>query len=108
MEEKKKTGWICCSVDTASHGDKRVQFLVVESTEDVHKFINENVDNIKNEVKEYIENGTLVITNETIKDDSYCLCLDNAKKSLFDIDSCYFKLDSFEFTYGEPFNFNSF
>ena len=103
---KDKKGYICCSVDTACRGGKRVQMVVVDTIEDVHKFIKENIEDIKNEVKEYIENGTLVITNETIKDDYYYIRLDNTKKSLFDVDSCYFQLDSFEFTYGQPFNFN--
>jgi len=29
MEDKKKTGWICCSVDTANHGMKSTQMATI-------------------------------------------------------------------------------
>ena len=104
-QEEVKKGFICCSVDTANHGDKRVQMVVVENMDKVREFIKTNIEDIKNETKELIENGTLSIENETIKDDCYYLVLKNEKATMLDVDSCYFQLDSFEFTYGQPFNF---
>lgn len=108
MEDKKKTGWICCSVDTANHGMKKTQMVVVDDFEKVKEFMKVNIESIKETVNPYITDGTLSIVDEIIKDDNYHLSLENNHKSMFECDDIWFTLDAFEFTYNIPFNFNSF
>jgi len=108
MEDKKKTGWICCSVDTANHGMKKTQMVVVDDFEKVKEFMKVNIDGIKETVDYYVKTGTLSIVKETAKDDCYYLLLKNNNNSMFECDSIWFRLDSFEFTYNIPFNFYSF
>ena len=108
MEGKKKTGWICCSVDTANHGIKQTRMAVVDDFEKVKEFMKVNIESIKETVDDYIKDGTLSIVKETTQDDCYYLLLKNNNHSVFECDSIWFWLDSFEFTYNTVFNFNSF
>lgn len=108
MEYEKKTGWICCSVDTANHGMKRTQMVVVDDFEKVKEFMKVNIESIKESVDGYVKDGTISIVKETAKDDYYYLSLKNNNHSMFECDRIWFRLDSFEFTYNIPFNFNSF
>jgi hypothetical protein len=108
MEGKNKTGWICCSVDTANSGIKKTRMAVVDDFEKVKEFMKVNIDGIKESVDGYIKDGTLSIDEEITKDDCYYLLLKNNNHSVFECDSIWFWLDSFEFTYNTVFNFNSF
>jgi hypothetical protein len=108
MEDKNKTGWICCSVDTANHGIKKTQMVVVDDFEKVKEFMKVNIESIKESVGGYIKDGTLSIDEEITKDDCYYLLLKNNIHSMLECDSIWFRLDSFEFTYNIPFNFYSF
>lgn len=108
MEDKKKTGWICCSVDTANSGMKKTQMVVVDDFEKVKEFMKVNIESIKETVNPYIKDGTLSIVKEITEDDNYYLSLKNNHNSIFERDSIWFTLDAFEFTYNIPFNFNSF
>ena len=107
MEGKKKTGWICCSVDTANHGMKKTQMVVVDDFEKVKEFMKVNIESIKETVDGYIKDGTLSIVKEITEDDFYYISLKNNNHSMFECDSIWFRLESFEFTYNIPFNFNS-
>ena len=106
MEENKK-GWICCSVDTAHHGMKKTKkIVVVDDFEKVKEFMQVNIESIKETVNDYIKDGILSIVEEITKDDSYYLSLKNNNHNIFECDSIWFGLDSFEFAYNIPFNFN--
>lgn len=107
-EDKNKKGWICCSVDTAHHGMKKTQIVVVDDFEKVKEFMKVNIESIKETVDGYIRDGTLSIVQEITKDDCYYLSLKNNNHSMFESDGIWFSLDSFEFTYNIPFNFNCF
>ena len=107
MEETKK-GWICCSVDTANHGMEKTQMVVVDDFEKVKEFMKVNIESIKETVDDYISDGTLSIVEEITEDDYYYLSLKNNHRNMFECDRIWFKLDSFEFTYNIPFNFNCF
>lgn len=107
MEDKKKTGWICCSVDTANHGMTKTKMVIVDDFEKVKEFMKVNIESIKETVDDYIKNGTLSIIKEITKDDYYYLSLENNNNSMFECDRIWFRLESFEFTYNIPFNFNS-
>lgn len=108
MEGKKKTGWICRSIDTANHGTKRTKIVIVEDFEKVKEFIKVNIESIKETVDDYIKDGILSIVKEITEDDYYYLSLKNNNRGMFECDEICFSLDSFEFTYNIPFNFNSF
>lgn len=105
MEENKK-GWICCSIDTANHGMEKTQIVIVDDFEKVKEFIKINIEAIKETVDNCIKNGTLSIIEEITKDDYYYLSLKNNNCGMFESDRIWFRLDSFEFTYNIPFNFN--
>lgn len=108
MTPKKKTGWICCSVDIANHGMKSTQMVVVDDFEKVKEFMKVNIDGIKESVDNYIKDGTLSIVEEITKDNFYYISLENNNHSMFECDDIWFRLEAFEFTYNTPFNFNSF
>ena len=108
MEGKKKTGWICCSVDTANHGRKSTQMVVVDDIEKVKEFMKVNIESIKETVDSYIKDGTLSIVEEVTEDNLYYILLENNNHSMFECDDIWFRLEAFEFTYNIPFNFNNF
>lgn len=106
--KENKTGWICCSVDTANHGMKKTQMIVVDDFEKVKEFMKVNIESIKETVDYYVKVGTLSIVKEITEDNFYYISLENNSHSMFECDNIWFRLEAFEFTYNIPFNFNSF
>ena len=106
--KESKTGWICCSVDTANHGMKSTQMVVVEDFEKVKEFMKVNIESIKESVDNYIKDGTLSIVKEITEDNFYYISLENNNHSMFECDDIWFRLEAFEFTYNTPFNLNNF
>ena len=82
--------------------------VVVDDFEKVKEFMKVNIESIKETVNPYVKDGTLSIVEEITEDNYYYLSLENNNHSIFECDSIWFMLESFEFTYNVPFNFNSF
>lgn len=108
MKDKKKTGWICCSSDTANHGMKQTQMVVIDDFKKVKEFMKVNIESIKEAVYDYIKDGTLSIAKEITEDDFYYILLKSNNHNMFECDSIWFRLEAFEFTYNMRFNFNNF
>jgi hypothetical protein len=107
MEDKNKTGWICSSSDTAHHGMKKTQMVVIDDFEKVKEFMKVNIESIKETVDDYIKDGTLSIVKEITEDNFYYISLKNNNHSMFECDSIWFRLEAFEFTYNILFNYTS-